>query len=283
MLTITIDWIRHATSCANVLKRIDNETGENKTSEYVPDTLLTDFGKQQSYNVGEIYKDVFKDYKYIFTSNLRRTIETAFYFFKSYNKKHVILPILFVQELREEFKNDKENIPSDILDIEKWTNTISDDLSKINLIFLKYLITITNNQQIVNKPDFTNFVKYVLGYMIDNNLLKDRDKIVVFTHRCFIEKHLSISNVNNLDIFSEKITLKKNKEWQVINKVPFYKRTKHLPLKQLSIEDEKNYTDCGEKAVEYINNSNKRKIGIIDYLSHVLFKYKLLHNINNTS
>lgn len=272
MITIIIDWIRHATSCSNVLQLTKQDRN------LIQDPILTNFGITQAETSGLNYKHLYSNYKYVFTSNLRRTMETALYFFK-HNPDIIIIPVPFVQEIQES-KYDTENTPSSIDDVKSWIETkYGSGFPKIDLSLLQEFNDVKDH----TLSSFDNFCKYVLSELMRNGKLQNNDKIVVFSHRCFMQQRINQLlkmhgkkpvDINNLDIWSESLVITDTCKWK---NVSLYQRVSHS-LKQMNEDDlknEKNYETCGSKMKQMVLDSDVSVVRDEKYRIFLLYKKKL--------
>jgi broad specificity phosphatase PhoE len=276
-MKLTFHWVRHSTSCANVLaiaglyndfltkkdtKPLFNLFYRDSRAMYAPDTLLSDFGIAQAYGSGLFYK---QDYKLVLTSDLRRTIETALYFFKG-NSKIVIIPVPYIQEIRfplaVKFNLDLDNVPTTTESLESWLNENykSSDFPKVDLTLLKEF----RKKKLSALSNFDKFIEHVIGKLIDFKKIGNSDKIMIFSHHHFIVNRINtikkkklISSISNVEVWQEQITLNKIKNkwtWKstiepLMNNLPIPKFSENHLLQN------RYYKRCGKIVVDKIKDT----------------------------
>jgi broad specificity phosphatase PhoE len=223
---ITLYLMRHAKSCANILKERHGDilnTYRNKE----PDTALTDSGFTQSIIQGSrISSDIFdkfpkKDNKtIIYTSNLSRTIETAAGAVYGHRKTRdeisdtVVIPVPVIAEKRK-FVKDLDNQP--VSSSRCLYLIVKDRIQK----FFRKLNNIENIE--INDSEIENFLQFITkDGLIDNNLMgpsnvtkflknihtlldNQTDTLFAVSHHGFIKSIIKRCNPMNRGVYKNKL------------------------------------------------------------------------------
>lgn len=192
-----IIWIRHAHSCANYLHSIKQHYNEHK----VRDAMITDLGIVQTNIIFNIIQQLVSQMKLnlipiFFTSNLRRTMETAI----GINSNIPIIPINHINELRSKSMNlDVSNEPRNKSKIKMKTKQLDCVTSAWN----------SKGKPKTRKPSVSGFYGETLSELIDCLDLKNNSAIMCVSHGGFIKKVTGIG-LGNTGIVLQKISVTPN-------------------------------------------------------------------------
>jgi len=223
-VNIKIYWVRHGFSCANYLYENYYLTKSViDKSILAPDAKLTNITlnkicEMKNKKATDYYRNILNS-DFILCSELTRAIETAMMLFGTFNKTIYIVPYIG-EEVQTSGLDNSDNIPSDkhikqqnitnIIDFHNENADTCNGMFNSNVSF-DILDNLINDQK--TEPDFNNFLKYVIPYLITkynkkqiiNNTLNLT--LTLVSHSKFIDKTTQIYP-NNLEIILQYINTK---------------------------------------------------------------------------
>lgn len=200
---VTIDWYRHALSCANVMH--DKGAAGAVGQIFLRDPDLTIKGFEQAKATGKCVEKLAEHYDLICCSRMCRAIETAIGIFgdKLGDKNIHVLP--YISEKRRPFGVDRQNAPQEesvaITQVEKFLDTV-----KVNFNVRTQLKWETDSKwpKDYDEPNSDYFYNYVLPklvhdiFVVKHRFRKagDTDKVnvrlAIVSHGRFIRETLEI-------------------------------------------------------------------------------------------
>jgi len=231
IMEITIFWVRHGFSCANLYKNehVNQPTiitkhivkpidivGESITH----DALLTNKTIHDMCSSRTHYKLLIEEEKVdmILCSELARAVETAMFLFKSSNPLDIYV-VPYVSEIRNKTGIDFSNDPSKLDKLKNHTASLyskqqdycSEENQHMGLPNISFRIIDefrrTTDGYIDTSPDLHKFIKLVIKFMIDHKIIinKPSIKIAIVSHGHFISKMTGVPIVSNLDVVRQHI------------------------------------------------------------------------------
>lgn len=201
---INIYWIRHGLSCANIHKYLH---------PFKKDPQLTYDGLECS---EKIRKYVPRNIDLIFSSGLKRAIETALsMFYNRLNKNKKIISVPFISEKGLGLDNMKS-------DLKNLNNYFKPVIEKINLEFHSKTNKLNINPNDIKKADIKKFFKFLAIYLKNNK--KEKLNIAIITHSHFMKNNNIGTNEkgkkpNNNSIYKIKYEYNVNKDIENFYKI----------------------------------------------------------------
>lgn len=204
-ITVTIDWVRHGFSCANILQHTSTIT--NILRPFITsDAALSDIGVKQSIILNEkiLSSDLKDRYHIICCSHLRRAMETALFAFNNPEKTQNLVVIPYISEVRQGIARtlslDRENQSLGIDELKKHWKKLKPQFN-FDVDF-----SIIDNQKFSDYDfeDYAKFIQVVLPEIISNIDEKNKPsdsnyKIAIVSHNHFIRQHIENNhNITNL-------------------------------------------------------------------------------------
>lgn len=219
-VSITIDWIRHGFSCANILQHASVITNILRPM-ITSDASLTNIGVDQAIILNG---KVVNDYDIICCSHLRRAMETALYGFNNPEKKQTLFVIPYVSEVRHGIARilgiDRENQSLGLSELENHWNQIK---SQFNFD-VDFSIVKNSRFSDYDHEDYDKFTKLVLPEIIsiinkNQNINKKDYRIAIVSHSHFIKQHIvknhnikNMKELKNTEIWREQFNYNINKD-----------------------------------------------------------------------
>lgn len=210
---VTIDWIRHGFSCANILQYAPG-TANVLRPLITSDAALSKTGVEQAILLNNNVKN---DYDIICCSHLRRAMETALYGFNNLSNKQTLIITPYISEVRHPvarmFGLDQENQSLGIDMLEKHWNELK---SQFNFD-VDFSIIKNPKFNDYDREDYDKFVKLALPEIIKliDKVKKPVDnhyKIAIVSHSHFIHQHIKknhkmmeMKELKNTEAWREKL------------------------------------------------------------------------------
>ena len=224
-ITVTIDWVRHGFSCANILQHTSMVTNILRPL-ITQDAALSDIGVRQAAILNEkVLSSELKDrYDIICCSHLRRAMETALFAFNNPDKAQNLVVVPYISEVRQGIARalslDRENQSLGIDELIKHWDELK-PIFNFNVDF-----SIINNQKFSDyaNEDYDKFIKFVLPEIISKIDEKNKPgdgnyKIVIVSHNHFIRQHIEknhnitdLKELKNTEMWREKFNFVINDE-----------------------------------------------------------------------
>lgn len=199
-VVVNLYWIRHAYSCANILKK-RGLIAKSLKSVVTIDPALTDIGVEQAKKLNDVFNSntlkISEKFDIVLSSNLRRAMETAMYAFsdiKNSNDEPISIYVVpHISEARNPLASslniDKENAPLPVSELKKTYDVMKSEGTDFNTN-VKFELIQELDPDSKLKPDYEKFIKNVLPKVLDLLPEKTEYNIAIVSHSHFITQHI---------------------------------------------------------------------------------------------
>lgn len=245
IIDLTIFWIRHDFSCANLLSSLGEvgivsyDKNIYSNGKLVPDAKLTNKTiKSICTKKCTPHKNILDNNQIdlILCSESTRAIETALFLFRNKTPLTVYAAPFICEKRHPELNgSDIDNQPSNINEIKENIKLVNDiyndtqteihkDCSRDGTLFLPIIdLSIIEQFRKLNQEnfpaDFKKFIEYVVPYILEHqnkylskkiNILKSSHvtlNFVIISHQNFIKEVTSVQFIDNLDIVKQDLSI----------------------------------------------------------------------------
>lgn len=283
-ITISIYWIRHGFSCANLLYEsgysgifdaLKRGSTHDTRGELAPDAKLLNKTIHNICANNEHFKKA-HDVDAILCSELTRATETALFAFRNETPLTVYISP-YISEKRSIIGTDYDNVPSHLNILKNNINEAKkikcDDLLQfpnINFDIIEHYRPTGDNP---TTPDFNKFLQEVIPLMFQKNIIQPKNniKLAIVSHGHFIKDVTGIGNdISNLDIIYQELTMDISYKIKNIHKKQIDKTKCSSNISddtcvisktgKFNINDIINDAErCGEKVIKKIKESDYKK------------------------